>query len=175
MSDIPNIGSIDNLSLDSGIVIIQDDCFKYVTVAEFLKLFAESGGGSGSGSGSICDLFQACNEGIGEWDSYDPEEPNLPTMEDIYVSLSNRQETYVFTSQQFLDSYYDEDGDTWERIVLTSGDFTGVTFNGEPVYVGLVIYANEISQFKYDTRNVDFSYNQNIGFKLYNDKNEESV
>ena len=23
--------------------------------------------------------------------------------------------------------------------------------------------------------NVDFSYNQNIGFKLYNDKNEESV
>jgi hypothetical protein len=135
MSDIPNIGSIDNLSLDSGILIIQDDCFKYVTVAEFLKLFAESGGGSGSGSGSICDLFQACNEGIGEWDSYDPEEPNLPTMEDIYVSLSNRQETYVFTSQQFLDNYYDEDGDTWERIVLTSGDFTGVTFKGEPVYV----------------------------------------
>ena len=25
----------------------------------------------------------------------------LPTMKDIYVSLSNRQETYVFTSQQF--------------------------------------------------------------------------
>ena len=168
MSDIPNIGSIDNLSLDSGILIIQDDCFKYVTVAEFLKLFA-------GGSGSICDLLQACNEGIGEWDSYNPEKPNLPTMKDIYVSLSNRQETYVFTSQQFLDTYYDEDGDTWERIVLTSGDFTGVTFNGEPVYVGLVIYANEISKFKYDTRNVDFSYNQNIGFKLYNDKNEEAV
>ena len=169
MSKIPNIGSIDNLSLDSGILIIQDDCFKYVTVAEFLKLFA------GSGSGSICDLFQACNEGIGEWDSYNPEEPNLPTMKDIYVSLSNRQETYVFTSQQFLDKYFDADGDTWERIVLTSGDFTGVTFNGEPVYVGLEIYANEISEFKYDTRNVDFSYNQNIGFKLYNDKNEEAV
>ena len=49
MSDIPNIGSIDNLSLDSGILIIQDDCFKYVTVAEFLKLFADSGSGSGSG------------------------------------------------------------------------------------------------------------------------------
>ena len=59
--------------------------------------------------------------------------------------------------------------------LITSGDFTLITFNGEPVYVGLVIYANEISQFKYDTRNVDFSYNQNIGFKLYNDKNEEAV
>ena len=93
MSKIPNIGSKDNLSLDNGILIIQDDCFKYVTVAEFLKLLAESG--DGGGSGSICDLFQACNEGIGEWDSYDPEEPNLPTMEDIYVSLSNRQETHV--------------------------------------------------------------------------------
>lgn len=167
MSNIPNIGSIDNLSLDSGVLIIQDDCFKYVTVVEFLKLFA--------GSGSICELFQACNEGIGEWDSYNPEKPNLPTMKDIYVSLSNRQETYVFTSQQFLDKYYDADGDTWERIVLTSGDFTGVTFKGEPVYAGLEIYANEISEFKYDTRNVDFSYNQNIGFKLYNDKNEEAT
>ena len=58
MSDIPNIGSIDNLSLDSGILIIQDDCFKYVTVAEFLKLFAESGGGGGSGSGSIVIYFK---------------------------------------------------------------------------------------------------------------------
>ena len=62
MSDIPNIGSVDNLSLDSGIVIVQGDCFNYVTVAEFLKLFADSG--DGSGSGSICDLFQACNEAI---------------------------------------------------------------------------------------------------------------
>ena len=53
MSKIPNIGSIDNLSLDSGILIIQDDCFKYVTVAEFLKLFAESGGGSGGDTSNL--------------------------------------------------------------------------------------------------------------------------
>ena len=44
MSKIPNIGSKDNLSLDNGILIIQDDCFKYVTVAEFLKLLAGGGG-----------------------------------------------------------------------------------------------------------------------------------
>ena len=56
-----------------------------------------------------------------------------------------------------------------------SESFKAFDRNGEPIYVGLVIYANEISEFKYDKRNVDFSYNQNIGFKLYNDKNEESV
>ena len=69
----------------------------------------------------------------------------------LFRSVSQSRYAHVFTSQQFLDNYYDADGDTWERIVLTSGDFTGVTFNGEPVYVGLVIYANEISEFKYDT------------------------
>ena len=167
-SNLSIITSIADLELDDYIVILKDDCFQRITVEEFLKLF--------QGGIDVCASIEACNSGIGvfEDDVVNPE-PHLPTMQDIYVSLSNRDGTKIFTSQEFLDNYYDADGDTWEKIILTSGDFAGVTFNGQPVYVGLVIYANQITQFKYDTKNVDYSYRQTIGFKLYNDKNEEAI
>ena len=41
MSKIPKIASIDNLSLDSGILNIQDDSFKYVTGVEILKIITD--------------------------------------------------------------------------------------------------------------------------------------
>ena len=167
-SNLTIIESIADLQLDDYIVILKDDCFQRITVQEFLKMF--------QGGIDVCASIEACNEGIGVFeDDEEVPETNLPTMGDIYISLSNRASTKVFTSQEFLNNYYDADGDEWQKIILTSGDFTGVTFNGQPVYVGLVIYANQISQFKYNTKNVDYSYRQTIGFKLYNDKNEEAI
>ena len=165
---MPNLPIVTDITLDSEIVLIENGCFSRIKVSDFLKIYT-------GGSLNICEAVEACNEGIGTWGDFTEPETNLPTMEDIYVSLSNRQGTYTFTSQQFLDNYYDADNDVWSKIILTSGDFTGVTCNGQPVYVGLVINANQISEFKYDTKNIDSSYGQLIGFKLYNDKNEEAI
>ena len=167
-SNLSIITSIADLELDDYIVILKDDCFQRITVEEYLKLF--------QGGINVCASIEACNTGIGVFeDDVENPEPHLPTMQDIYVSLSNRAGVKVFTSQEFTNNYYDADGDVWQRIIITSGDLTGVTFNNQPVYIGLVIYANEISQFKYNTKDVDYSYRQNIGFKLYNDKNEEAI
>lgn len=130
MSNILDSPIIQNLEFDDYVVVVQDGCVKLITKEDLINDVS-------LGGYSICELWLRCVDGIGTW-STDTPTNTPPTMGDVYASTFNGDQNYVFTSNQFLDQYFDADGDPMGKIIVVGGDVSGYTINDVPIYIGQV-------------------------------------
>ncbi|WP_294203155.1 hypothetical protein [uncultured Chryseobacterium sp.] len=149
---------------DDGIMIIQDGCIRWITYDEFASTIS-------LGGFSICAAVINCFENMGYFDDYIPPIDTPPIFTDIYLNLANRTQDYVLISDLFLQHYYDADGDAFSKIIITGGDLSGITYNNQPVYLGLVINADELLNFKYDAKDMDGAYQQVLEIEVYDENN----
>lgn len=154
----------DHIDLDDYVMIIQDGCIKNIRFEDFIS-------GISLGGFSVCQAFLNCVHGIGDFPDDDVPVDTPPTMEDLYVSLENRQQNYIFTENDFLSKYYDAENDEFGKIIITGGDVSGYTLNGWPIFVGMVINANELSNLQLDAKDQDASYIQDLFFEAYDINN----
>lgn len=153
----------DYIDLNDDVLILQDGCVKIIKFEDFIKRIT-------LGGFSVCAAWLNCVSGIGDFiDDINPvNEP--PTMEDLYISVQNRG-LKVFSSDDFLDKYYDKEGDAFGKIIITGGDINGYTLNGNNVYIGMVITADQLSNLKFESKNQDGSYIQDLFFDAYDINN----
>jgi len=154
----------DYVSTDDYVMILQDGCVKIIRFEDFIK-------GISLGGFSVCQAWLNCVGGIGIFPGEEPPINTPPTMEDLYIPLQNREQNRVFTSNEFLDKYYDAEGDPLGKIIITGGDVTGYTLNGSLVSVGMIIDVSELSNLEYDSKNQDASYVQDLYFEAYDINN----
>ena len=82
--------------------------------------------------------------------SYD----SLPITEDIYVKVNDDTRSYVFSESDFVNKYYDYDGDPLTRIIITpTTDYlatcnhqNGLFFNNQLITQSIIVSMNEIRQ-----------------------------
>lgn len=160
----------DYINMDDYVMIIQDGCVKIITFENFIKDLA-------LGGFSVCKAWLNCVCGIGLFTSDETPTDTPPQMKDLYINVDNREENKAFTSDDFLSKYYDADGDEFGKIIITGGDVSGYTLNGNIVHVGLVIPADQLMNLKYTAKNQDASYMQDLFFEAYdvNNVKAESV
>jgi hypothetical protein len=150
--------------MDDYVMIIQDGCIKIIKFEDFIS-------GISLGGFSVCQAWLNCVCGIGLFTTDDTPPDTPPTMQDLYVSLENRQQNRAFTSDEFLDKYYDAEGDEFGKIIITGGDVSGYTLNGNIIHIGMVIPANQLMDLEYDSKNQDASYTQDLFFEAYDINN----
>lgn len=82
--------------------------------------------------------------------SYD----SLPITEDIYVKVNDDTRVYVFSESDFVNKYYDYDGDPLTSIIITpTTDYlatcnhqNGLFFNNQLITQSIIISMSEIRQ-----------------------------
>lgn len=158
------------IELTDYISIVRDGCYRRILFSDFLKVIV-------LGGYSACESWLNCVEGIGDPDEGIIEIPidTPPTMSDLFIQLNNRQQNRFFSSDEFLTKYYDAENNTFKKIIITGGDLSGYYYNEVPIYIGLVIYADELSELKYDAKNTDSSYQQELWFDAYDENNVKAV
>lgn len=159
----------DYIKLDDYVMIFQDGCIKRILFSDFIKDIS-------LGGFSVCEAWLNCVSGIGLFTTDDTPPDTPPQMSDLYIPLDNRNDK-AFASEDFLSKYYDAEGDAFGKIIITGGDVTGYTLNGNIVHIGMVIPANQLMDLDYDSRNQDASYYQDLFFEAYdiNNVKAESV
>lgn len=158
----------DYVNMDDYVMIVQDGCIKHIRFEDFIK-------GISLGGFSVCQAWLNCVCGIGLFTTDDTPQDTPPEMGDLYVNLENRQQNKIFTSDDFLSKYYDAEGDAFGKIIITGGDVTGYTLNGNIIHIGMVINANQLMQLEYDSKNQDASYTQDLFFEAYDINNVKAV
>lgn len=160
----------DYVKMDDFVMIVQDRCIKHIRFEDFIKNIT-------LGGFSVCQAWLNCVCGIGLFTDDNIPVDTPPQMEDLYVTLENRQQNKVFTTDDFLSKYYDAEGDAFGKIIITGGDITGYTLNGVNIHIGQVILANELMNLELDAKNQDASYTQDLYFEAYdvNNVKAESV
>lgn len=160
----------DYINMDDYVMIVQDGCIKNIKLEDFIKQIT-------LGGFSICQAWLNCVCGIGLFTTDQTPTNQPPQMQDLYISLINREQNRVFTTDDFLDKYYDAEGDAFGKIKITGGDVTGYTLNGNIINIGMIINANELMNLEYDSKNQDASYIQDLFFEAYdvNNVKAESV
>lgn len=153
----------ETISSDDYVVIVQDGCVKEISYQDFIS-------GVFLGGFSICQSWLNCVEGIGEFEDPIPDEDHKPVMQNIILSINNRTQN-ILVGDDFINAYYDEDGDEFGKIIITSGDVSGFNIAGVPLYIGQVIPANQVALIEYDGKDVDSSYNQEWFFETYDVNN----
>lgn len=160
---------VSNVTLNDYVQIVQDGCYKLIPVTEFLKNLT-------LGGIDVCGAFLNCAEGMGCVGDEEPNVNQIPVMNDVYVSLANRTMNYNFSTEQFVSQWYDAENDEFKRIVILEGsNLRGVTFNGLPVYIGQIIYDNEIPMLQFDSPDTDASAQQIIYFDAYDNNNVKAI
>lgn len=159
----------EDLHPEDYIMIIQDGCVKIISYEEFIKDIS-------LGGFSICEAWLNCVEGIGEFDDDQSGEVDTPpTMQDLFISLNNRQQDKMFASDDFISKYYDAEGDAFGKIIITGGDVSNWTLNGQPLSVGMVIESAQLSGLEYDAKNQDAAYIQDLFFEAYDINNVKAT
>lgn len=157
----------DYVNLDDYVIIFQDGCIKNIRFEDFIS-------GISLGGFSVCQAWLNCVGGIGVFPGEVPvNEP--PTMEDLFIPLQNRQQNRMFTSDDFLSRYYDAEGDAFGKIIITGGDPTGYSLNGVSVYIGMLIPVNQLTDLKFNAKNQDASYTQDLFFEAYDINNVKAI
>lgn len=154
----------DYVNMDDYVMIFQDGCIKNIRFEDFIKIIS-------LGGFSVCQAWLNCIGGIGLFPSEGEPINTPPTMEDLFISLQNREQNRMFTSDEFLSKYYDAEGDAFGKIIITGGDVTGYTLSNTPVYIGMLIPANELGNLEFDSKNQDASYTQDLFFEAYDVNN----
>lgn len=165
---LPNI--IDNITTSDYILVVQDDCFKRISIEDFLK-------DSLLGGFSICEAVYNCWEDMGVFPDDTPKEntDTPPTFRDVQFNLMNRQQNFAVLSDAFYNNYYDAEGDLFKKIVITGGDLTGITYKGQPINIGLVINVENLAELAFSAKDVDSAYQQTVEIEVYDEKNIKAV
>lgn len=158
----------DYINFGDSIMIIQDGCIKIISLEDFIKMFA-------LGGFSICEAWLNCIDGIGTFSPPEESEDTPPTMQDLFLNPTNRQNDIVFTSDDFLNKYFDEQGDAFGKIIITGGDVSGFELDGQPIQLGMVILASDLSKITYDSKNQDASFIQDLFFDTYDVNNVKAI
>lgn len=160
----------DYINMNDYVMIFQDGCIKIILFEDFIK-------GISLGGFSVCQAWLNCVGGIGLFTNDNIPVDTPPTMQDLYLGLQNKEQNKKFTSDDFLSKYYDAEGDVFGKIIITGGDVSGYTLNGNIIHIGLVIPANELMNLEYDSKAQDASYTQDLFFDAYdvNNVKAESV
>ena len=154
----------DHIDLEDYIMIVQDGCVKILSFEDYISVVQ-------LGGFSICEAWLKCVSGIGVFSGETPTD-TPPEMNDIFKSIVNRQQDVMITSDDFLNAYYDAEGDSLGKIIIVGGDVSSFKLNGVPVYIGQVITATELlSGLEYDARNQDAGYGQDLFFETYDVNN----
>lgn len=157
----------DYINGDDYVMIVQDGCIKHILFEDFIKIIS-------LGGFSICQSWLNCVGGIGVFPGEMPID-TPPTMEDLFISLQNRQQNKAFTDDDFISKYYDAEGDAFGKIIITGGDVTGYSLNGIPLYIGMLIQVNELNNLEFDAKNQDASYTQDLFFEAYDINNVKAI
>lgn len=168
MSDISKAPIITDLGVDDHIIVIVDGCVRRITKADFIKDVY-------LGGFSICASWLNCVRGIGVFTGEIPTVNNPPIMGNIAVHLEGGTQDYIFPSDAFINQYYDEEGDAFGKIIIVGGDLSGYSINGNPLYIGQVLIASELSQITYDTKNTTSAYLQEWFFETYDENNIQAI
>ncbi|MGK6342831.1 hypothetical protein ACMGDK_11365 [Chryseobacterium sp. DT-3] len=153
----------DHINFNDYVMIVQDKCIRMITYEEFIKEIV-------LGGFSICQAVLNCWESMGDFED-PPVVDHPPTFEDLYISLANRTQNFVITSDLFLQNYHDQDGDEFAKIIITGGDLSGVTLNDVPIHVGQVVTADDMVNFKFSAKDIDGGYQQTIDIEVYDENN----
>lgn len=154
----------DYINIDDYVMIVQDGCIKHIRFEDFIK-------GISLGGFSVCQAFLNCVGGIGNFPPEGQPIDTPPTMEDLFISLQNREQNKTFTTDDFLNKYYDVEGNALGKIIITGGDVTGYSLNGTSVYVGMLIEVDQLLNLQLDAKNQDASYTQDLFFEAYDINN----
>lgn len=161
---LPDI--IEDISMQDYVMVVKDNCIRRITYEDFMRDFL-------LGGYSICEAIFNCWESMGVFEDNIPDEDDdtPPVFQDVYINLANRTKNHALISDDFHANYYDAEDDKFKQIVITGGDLSGVTFKGQPVFVGLVIKVDEINEIEYDAKDTDSAYQQVIFIEVYDENN----
>lgn len=153
-----------HIDLEDYIMIVQDGCVKILSFEDYISIVQ-------LGGFSICEAWLKCVSGIGTFSGETPTD-TPPEMNDIFKAISNRQQDLMITSDDFLNSYYDAQGDAFGKIIIVGGDVTNFKLNGVQINIGQAISATELlSGLEYDAKNQDAGYGQELLFETYDINN----
>ena len=158
----------DYINFGDSIMIIQDGCIKIISLEDFIKMFA-------LGGFSICEAWLNCVDGIGSFGEPEPQPDTPPTMQDLFLNPTNRENNLLFTADDFLNKYFDEDGDAFGKVIITGGDVSGFKLNGVPIQIGMIILATDLNKITYDSKNQDASFVQDLFFDTYDVNNVKAI
>lgn len=153
---------------DDLVLIYKDSCLLRIKYEDFIKKIS-------LGGFSICESVLNCWQDMGDFEDTPHQQDTPPEFTDLYISLRHGQRNFVLDKTLFLNNYHDAEGDAFNKIVITGGDLSGITFRGQPVYIGLVITADELEHLEYDTKNTDSSYQQVIEIDVYDENNIKAI
>ena len=142
---------------DDLVLIYKDSCLLRIKYEDFIKKIS-------LGGFSICESVLNCWQDMGDFEDTPHQQDTPPEFTDLYISLRHGQRNFVLDKTLFLNNYHD-----------TGGDLSGITFRGQPVYIGLVITADELEHLEYDTKNTDSSYQQVIEIDVYDENNIKAI
>lgn len=155
----------EQLSEKDYIMIVQDNCMRIISYKQFIE-------DSFLGGFSICESVMNCWSSMGDFDSdVDVPEDTPPQFKNLVFNLDNREQNFILPSDAFLQNYYDAEGDKFGKIIIKGGDFSGVTYNGYPIFQGLVIPVDQLDKLEYDAKNQDGAYRQEIEIEVYDENN----
>lgn len=164
--NLANVPIVTEMHFDDYILIVTKGCVRKILFADLIKEVV-------LGGNSICEAWQNCNEGIGCIDSTTPTEDTPPTMSDIVYNVPNRIKNTPIIWQDFVDEYFDNDGDQLDKIVIEGGDTSGYKLNGNPVNLGDVIRDGDV--LVYNTKEQDSAYQGVLYFRAYDHNNIEAI
>ena len=158
----------DYVNMDDYVMIVQDGCIKRIKFEDFIK-------GISLGGFSVCQAWLNCVCGIGLFTTDETPIDTPPEMGDLYMNLENREQNKKYTSDDFLSKYYDAEGNPLGKIIITGGDVSGYTLNGNIIHIGQVIPTDQLMNLEYDSRNQDASYTQDLFFEAYDVNNVKAI
>ncbi len=155
--------------LTDDLLLFRDNCFVLISYEDFIK-------DQVTGGFNVCEAIQNCFESSNCFDNVTPEpEDNLPQFTNLLLSLNNRRQNRAFTQAEFDANWTDVDGNQLHKIVIVGGDLSGLTFNGQPLYLGQTIYYTDIANLVYNAKDVDSAYQQVIDIELYDENNVKAI
>lgn len=154
----------DYVNMNDYVMIVQDGCIKHIRFEDFIK-------GISLGGFSVCEAWLNCVGGIGVFPGELPPTNTPPTMEDLFISLQNREQNRIFTTNEFLDKYYDDgiiQGFDYQDVTqktISIINICSVPFN----ILGMDIFSDITSGSNFVASIKDFSIgaNQTINIPVY--------
>lgn len=153
----------DHINMGDYVMILQDGCVKIILFEDFIKNIT-------LGGFSVCQAWLNCVCGIGLFTTDEIPLNTPPQMQDLYITLQNRG-VNAFTSDDFLNKYYDAENDAFAKIIITGGDVSGYKLNNNILHIGMLIDANDLSNLTYEAKNQDATYTQDLFFEAYDENN----